>query len=135
MTRPERKNEERRTLDKLLSFLGIRPEEIDDKGETPDFMLQISGRTIGVEVTTYQSGKIIGRLSKRAIEAAWEYLKDFSNSFKLKYPFLKDIHVYFRFKELVPSKSEANAFLIEIEDFVCAKHSALARTYTIYSNY
>jgi hypothetical protein len=56
MTRPNQKASERQTLDVLLSALGLRPEADPVQGETPDFMLTLADRKIGVEVTMYRSG-------------------------------------------------------------------------------
>jgi hypothetical protein len=83
MTRLEQKKEERRTLNKLLSFLGITPEKIDDKdpNHPPDFMLQIAGRTIGVEVTTYRSDETVAADSKKHKRSRRETFSTLSQDF------------------------------------------------------
>src|SRR5580704_4998378 len=65
MTRSTQKASERQTLDTLLSALGLRPEAKPVEGETPDFMLTLSGRRIGVEVTMYRSGDTVEGGSER----------------------------------------------------------------------
>jgi hypothetical protein len=140
MTGCSQKQAERSVLERLLSTEGITPEMPPQKGETPDFMMKVSGQSIGVEVTTYQSGKTVaipgkGRRSRRANEAEWEHLKCLSHSFRTSHPTLKNIGIILWFKNLVPSRNEANDFLVEINDFICAKHNELRQTFTVYSSY
>ena len=59
MTRPGKKLDERGTLDRVLGALGLRPDEPAQEGEAPDFMVRLSGRNVGVEITTYQSGATV----------------------------------------------------------------------------
>jgi hypothetical protein len=54
MTRPDQKLSERQTLDAVFAALGLRPDKEPEAGETPDFTVLVSGRTLGVEITTYQ---------------------------------------------------------------------------------
>jgi hypothetical protein len=55
MARPDQKLSERQTLDAVFAALDLRRDQEPKAGETPDFTVLISGRTIGVEITTYQS--------------------------------------------------------------------------------
>jgi len=82
MTRRSQKESERWTLDALLSVLDISPDEINE-GELPDFMLAVSGRTVGVEVRMYQSGTIVGAgFGPRQVENEWEFLQLASREFR-----------------------------------------------------
>jgi hypothetical protein len=60
----------------------VTPNKIDDQGERPDFMLTISARTVGVEVTMYQSCKTIAGVTRRKVEAAWEQFESYSRTFR-----------------------------------------------------
>ena len=56
MTREVQKSSERQTLDVVMAALGLRPEEHEpEAGETPDFIVSLAGRLVGVEVTMYSS--------------------------------------------------------------------------------
>ncbi len=81
-------------------------------------MIQLSGQTVGVEVTTYQSGKIVAGIPKRAVEAAWEELEISSRTFQKENVELAGMYILFRFQDIVPSKRERAAFFCEILDFV-----------------
>jgi hypothetical protein len=50
MTRPDQKRSKRRTLDTVLEVLEQRPDQEPEEGEAPDFMVRLSGRTVGVEI-------------------------------------------------------------------------------------
>jgi hypothetical protein len=133
MTRRAQKKEERRTLDKLLSFLSIAPEKIDDKDETPDFMLEIFGRTIGVEVTTYRSDETVAvdgkKHKRRTVEAEEKRFLDSAKIFREKQADLTDIYVLFQFKNFVPSKSERPKFFAEIHEFVRSKRKMIGNQF------
>jgi hypothetical protein len=139
MTPRSKEEAERNILERLLLTKGIVPETPPQKGETPDFMVQISSRTIGVEVTTYQSGKTIiapdGRRERREVEAEWECLKCFSNSFRDEHPDLKNIGIIFWFKTLVPQEKEYRNFLLEVKNFISSKHNEIGDTLRVYWNY
>jgi hypothetical protein len=76
MTRANQKEAERRTLNAALAALGLQVDREPAEGETPDFMVPVSGRTIGVEITMYRSGDVIeGGTGRRQVENEWELLK------------------------------------------------------------
>lgn len=121
MTRPNQEKEEREILDELLSATGIRPECGPTKGEQPDFMMQISGLTVGVEVVMYQSGKKVTGGVRRAVEAEWECFERYSKVFRKEHYVFVDMYVLFRFKNIVPSRRQYEEFCQEILQFVCSK--------------
>jgi hypothetical protein len=87
MTRPNLKESERRTLDAVLAALGARPDREPEGGETPDFTLVMSGKMIGVEITTYRSGDTVeGGTGRRLVENEWELLKAASDRFRKREP-------------------------------------------------
>jgi hypothetical protein len=65
MTRLNQKASERQTLDTVLNALGLRPDAEPVEGEAPDFVVTLSGRRIGVEVTMYRSGDTVEGGSER----------------------------------------------------------------------
>jgi len=75
MTRPNQKEGERRTLNAALAALDLQADREPADGETPDFIVSVAGRTIGVEVTMYRSGDVIeGGTGRRQVENEWELL-------------------------------------------------------------
>ncbi|MGD0232476.1 MAG: hypothetical protein ABSC19_19340, partial [Syntrophorhabdales bacterium] len=122
MTRSTQKQKEREILRQLLSATGIRPDSDPLEGEKPDFMIQISGRTVGVEVVMYQSGGTVVRagrraIQRRAVESEWERLETYSKGFQKKHPVLNGIYILLRFNSTVPPQEEYNLFLEEIAEF------------------
>src|SRR5579883_3252908 len=93
MTRSDQKAAERRTLERLLSALGIAATDIDE-GETPDFMLTTSGKRVGVEITMYQSGATVDSgVSRRPVESEWEALELATRDFQAAHADLRNINV------------------------------------------
>jgi hypothetical protein len=118
MTRPSQKVSERQTLDTVLNGLGLRPEADLVEGETPDFMLTLSGRRIGVEVTMYRSGDTVeGGSERRQAEAEWSKLLSASDAFRSARPELHDVNVILTFKGPVPPRRLHAEFMEEIATF------------------
>lgn len=118
MTRPKQKQEERDTLLKLICAIGIRLESWPVDGEAPDAIFRMSGRTIGVEVTMYQSGATVAGLPKRAIEAEWEEFEKSCQLFQREHSELTCVYILFRFKEEIPHRPERDTFFREVLEFV-----------------
>jgi hypothetical protein len=129
MTRLTQKQEESEILRELLSATGIRPDSGPLEGEKPDFTIQISGRTVGVEVVIYQSGRTVVRagrrtIKRRAVESEWERLETYSKEFQKKHPELNGIYILLRFNSTVPPQEEYDLFLEEILRFVRSRQEA-----------
>ena len=118
MTRPIQKQNECETLSKLLSTIRVQLDSQPLEGETPDFMFPMSGQMIGVEVTMYQSGRIVAGLPKRAIEAEWEKFETSSQIFRRKNTELTNVDILFRFKDAIPPEREHCVFFREVLEFV-----------------
>jgi hypothetical protein len=119
MTRPNEKDSERRTLDAVLSALGVRPDQEPEEGETPDFTLLLSGRTIGVEITMYRSGATVeDGTGRRLVENEWEQLKAASDRFRNEHPEFRDVNVGLMFTASVPPRRQHAEFIAEIAAFV-----------------
>jgi hypothetical protein len=119
MTRPDQKIEERWTLDALLSILNITPEI--DVGERPDFVLTVSGKTIGVELTRYRSrGTVTGTgFGLRQIESEWEdHLQQTSRKFRTVQTDISNVSVGLMFCSAVPARKKHLEFMTEIGDFI-----------------
>jgi hypothetical protein len=117
MTRPDQKKEERWWLDALLPILGITPDDIDGRGEKPDFILMYSGSAIGVEMTAYRPRNTT-RLSRRQIEAEWDVLRQACRDFQAAQPDIRNVNVRFMFKNVVPRPSEHNHLIEEVAAFI-----------------
>ncbi|MDR3738074.1 MAG: hypothetical protein P4L40_03550 [Terracidiphilus sp.] len=130
MTRPSKKQEEKEILRALLCATCIQPERSAVEGEKPDFMVRISGRIVGVEVTLYRSDKTVARVGgravkRRAVESEWEHLERSSRSFRWQHADLQDVYILFRFKNAVPPQTEHDVFFQEVLQFVRLKRDAL----------
>jgi hypothetical protein len=119
MTRPNQKVAERNALELLLSAIGVEPDERPIAGEGPDFVISVLGRSIGVEITTFQSGaRITKRITRRAAEAAWDELDYEARAFRAERPGLINVNIGLMFKSHSPSPKECRPFLFEIAEFV-----------------
>jgi hypothetical protein len=129
MTRQSQKNSERRTVDELLSALGLAPDKIDPT-ELPDFMLTMDGRTVGVEVTTYQSRTTVGSagVKRRNVEARWESLQLASREFRTAQPDIRNINVGLMFNNIVPVRGRHQQFMEEITAFIRSQEIRSGRT-------
>jgi hypothetical protein len=119
MTRPNQKEFERRTLDAVLAALGVRPDQEPEDGETPDLMVVLSGKMIGVEITMYRSGDTVeGGTGRRQVENEWELLKAASAFFCRDKPEFRDVNVGLMFSGPVPPRRQHAAFINEIAAFI-----------------
>jgi len=127
MTRPNQKDSERRTLHAVLAALGVRPDREPEEGETPDFIVRLSGRTIGVEITMYRSGDAVeDGTGRRQVENEWELLKVASDSFRSNQAEFHDINIGLMFAASVPPRKQHAEFIAEIAAFVRDHASALS---------
>jgi hypothetical protein len=127
MTRPRQKESERETLDRVLDGLGVRPDQQPIDGETPDFMLLLSGRTIGVEITMYRSGDTVDDgMCRRQVENEWEFLKIATDRFLDQNLQFRDINVGLMFAASVPPRKQHPEFIGEIAGFIRDHADALS---------
>ncbi len=126
MTRETQKVSEAKSLEVVLAALGLRPDRPPESGEKPDFIVPLSGRRIGVEITMYSSGDVIdGRYPLRAVESEWDKLKRASDDFRAGRRELRDINVGLMFQGAVPPQRLHAQFMQEIADFVGAHRHEL----------
>jgi hypothetical protein len=70
VTRETQKDAERPILDRILAALPLTPDREPEVGEAPDFVIQMRGQSVGVEMTSYRSeDNIDGRVKRRAAES------------------------------------------------------------------
>jgi len=132
VTRRSQKESERWTLDALLSLLNISPNEINE-GEQPDFMLAVSGRTIGVEVRMYQSGTTVGAgFGQRQVESAWESLQLASREFRAAQADISNVSLGLMFNDVAPARKEHQAFMEEIAAFIRSHTGAITSDSTAF---
>jgi hypothetical protein len=119
MTRPDQKRSERQTLDAVLAALGLRTDQEPEAGETPDFTVLLSGRTVGIEITAYQSGATVdGGTERRKVESEWDILQRATDAFRSERPELRNINVGLMFIGPVPPRRQHAEFMEEIAAFI-----------------
>jgi len=118
MTTSEQKESELRTLQHLLGALELYPDREPIGGETPDFILLSSGRTIGVEITVFQSGTTTeDGVDLRKVEGEWSKFEAASQEFRRARPYLHDLNVGLLFKASMPPRRDYSGFMEEIATF------------------
>ena len=126
MTREVQKSSERQTLDVVLAALGLRPDQEPEAGETPDFIVSLAGRRIGVEVTMYSSADTVaGGHRRRQVESEWDKLLAAARAYCSTRPELHDINVGLRFSGPVPPRRLHLDFIKEVADFIAAHRHEL----------
>jgi hypothetical protein len=133
MTRQNQKDSERRTLDSVFNALGVRPDQEPAQGETPDFMVRLSGRAIGIEITMYRSGDTVeDGMGRRQVENEWELLKVAADRFRDENPEFRDINVGLMFTASAPPQKQHAEFIEEIAAFArnhASELSSRSRTF------
>jgi hypothetical protein len=106
---------ERFYLENFLKLLGETNTQIDE-GESPDFIVTLRGKRIGIEVTEFHSDlKGAGGKPRRVIEETWDLLQKNLKKAVEKHPELKGTHGFLMFKDLiVPPKSVHKKFIDEV---------------------
>src|SRR5208282_742001 len=126
MTQSTQKRDEETALSELIRATGIECESYES-GEAPDFIVQVAGRSIGIEVTTFQSEARLGEHPKRGVEAAWEQLATlWRDNFQDRHKELADTSVLLRFLRAVPPKQKRFYFLQEILEFIHYKENLIS---------
>jgi len=108
VTRPSKKDEERRNLGAYLAAAAIAVDDGKiDQAERPDFLLRLDGVTIGVEVTDYH---VAG--NRREVEEHWASLRQWP---MLLNDFPRHRHVDLDFRALkLPSRRETHDFVAQV---------------------
>jgi len=111
----KKKENERFYLDKFLALLGKVADEIHP-GESPDFIVSIATKKIGIELTDFHSD-LKGESGKprRAVEEAWRLIQGMIMEEVKKCNKLKETFGFLSFKKLeLPPKSKHKIFTDEL---------------------
>lgn len=114
MTRNTQKNEERAALVELMRTIDIDPDFPPIEGEAPDFIIQLSNRLVGIEMTKFQAASSSGGTGRRGVEAAWEALEESSRPYREAHKDLHSLSILFRFNRALPRRNEYQQFFAEI---------------------
>ena len=125
MTRSTQKQNEEAVLLELIRVAEIGYVSYEG-GETPDFIVRAADRSIGIEVTMFQSKERRGDHCKRLVEAAWEELGRLWCSLDC------DISVLLRFINAIPAQQERLDFLKEIVMFIGSKRSVISDRFQLF---
>jgi hypothetical protein len=102
-------------------------------GETPDFIVSLCGRSIGIEITQYRSGETVGGgPERRQVEAEWQKLLSTSEQVRKARPELYDVNVGLMFNGAVPPRGQHATFIEEVVTFIHSHRSHLTSTNTDY---
>jgi hypothetical protein len=103
-------------LKKFLELLNVAPDSEIIETEAPDFLLQLGGKNIGVELTMFHSNyKNNNGLTRRAIEENWVLLKNAIMKSVDRNELLKNTSGLLFFKNLlIPSIKESELFIEEL---------------------
>ena len=115
MTRDTQKQRERQILNFYLQKVKLSAIVLQGP-EPPDFVLEIEGRRIGVEVMEYhQQFKTSDGYSRREVEAAWKKVRDYIATFRRSRREFDSLSVLLWFKAIrVPSSGEMPRFVEEL---------------------
>src|SRR5262245_12098728 len=114
VTRKIQRNAERAALDRILAALALTPDSEPEAGEAPDFIIQLRGQSVGVEITLLSSGEIIDGTVRRAAESEWGRLKAAAEEFWSQHNDLRAVNVGVMFKGRVPGRADNHAFIEEV---------------------
>ena len=111
----KQKQNERFYLDKFLALLGKAPNEIQSR-ESPDFIVILQQKKIGMELTDFHSDlKGENQRPRRAIEETWTLLQRTIMEEVGKYDELKEANGFLLFEKLeLPPKSKHREFAKEL---------------------
>jgi hypothetical protein len=126
MTRETQKQDESRTLRTILDAIGLRPNSDPEYGEAPDFIIDVAGRRIGIEVTLFNRGTMTQDVPMRAVESEWERLYETAEKARKKSDDFRNLNVGVMFRDKVPPRKEHTHFIKEVFDFARAHRTRLS---------
>ena len=111
----EKKEMERCCLNNFFAILDMAPDEISS-GESPDFIVNLQQKKIGIELTEFHSGSKRRKGSfRRSGEDAWELVQTTIMEEVNKHNELNETSGLLFFKRMkLPSESERNKFVEEL---------------------
>ena len=137
-----KKKKELYYLKPFLKLYGISPTKINLNIESPDFIINYSGKKIGIEVTEYHSLQEVSGHSRREVESNWEKIqKKIYEIVKLDNGLMGTHVLIFLRKIILPSQGEIPSFINELisctKIFIVEdkKSSLVPETYKILNKY
>jgi hypothetical protein len=111
----DKKRKELFYLEPFLKLYGVSPTKITLNVESPDFIINYSGKKIGIELTEYHSLREILGHSRREVESNWERLQgEIYEKVKLDKELMGIcVSIFFR-KVFLPSRRESLPFIDEL---------------------
>lgn len=136
VTRKTQKDLERFYLESFLDVGGMVTNGIHE-GEPPDFLIEMDGVSVGVEVTEHDSSAKGARgLPRRAVEEEWKHLVTLLREMRKEYPDLDKVSGWLCFWALdVPPRREHRAFLRELLDFTVSQRNEITRKRSRFSDF
>ena len=137
-----KKRKELYYLDPFLKLYGVSPAKINLNVESPDFIINYSGKKIGIELAEYHSLQGVLGHSRREVESNWERIQgEIYENIKLDNG-LMGTHVLMFLREIIlPSQGEIPSFIDELINctkiFIVEdkKSSLVPETYKILNKY
>jgi len=138
----DKKRKELFYLKPFLKLYGVSPIKITLNVESPDFIINYSGKKIGIELTEYHSLIEISGHSRREVESNWEKIqKKIYENVKLDNELIGTHVLMFLRKIILPSQVEIPSFIDELINctkiFIVEdkKSSLVPETYKILNKY
>jgi len=102
-------------LEPFLELYGVSPTKITLNVESPDFIIDYSGKKIGIELTEYHSLQEVSGHSRREVESNWERIQgEIYEKIKLDKELTGIcVSIFFR-KVFLPSRRESLPFIDEL---------------------
>lgn len=128
MTRASAKDYERKILLATFQDLGISvPTKNVHDHEAPDFLVCMSGRTIGIELREYSQSVSSPRgFPIRQVEGTWEIFREQARATSRVRPEICGVDVFLAFSPIeLPPRTDWYAFLEELVRFIDAQRSEL----------
>ncbi len=111
----DKKRKELFYLEPFLKLYGVSPTKITLNVESPDFIINYSGKKIGIELTEYHSLQEISGHSRREVESNWERLQgEIYEKVKLDKELMGICVLIFFRKVFLPSRRESPPLIDEL---------------------
>lgn len=111
----DKKSKELVYLKEFLKLYGLSPKKINFDVESPDFIIDYSGKKIGIELTEYHSLQEVLGHSRREVESNWKRIQgEIYKKIKLDKELMGIcVSIFFR-KVFLPSRRESLSFIDEL---------------------
>lgn len=139
MTTKAQKAEERRVLLSILEMLGVHVAEEDIfETDPPDFVIELCGKKVGVEVRRYHDQRSVApsKFPRPMVESAWQRFRTRALELARHRPELRGVDVWLSFYPLeLPRERDWNQIIDEIAHLVTRHRHALRLERTEFSGW